>query len=534
MSNYQDILNDTVTDKFFDVTLNSEVVEEKISDYGIILSVGDGIVIASDLTDVLYSELVIFDDNIKGLVISLEHDFVKILVFGNDVALTTGAMVKRTHSIINIKLSTDKIGCVLDPLGNVISNYNLTASINGNVIDKLKQVEGVFSIDVKAPGVITRHKVFEPVETGLIAIDTLIPIGRGQRELIIGDKQTGKTSVAVDSIVNQRAEHLSKKVGVSISGLFCIYVAIGQKRSSVVKIVNKLLKLDAMFYTTVVSATASDAASLQYIAPYAGCTIGEWFRDNGLHALIIYDDLSKHAVSYRQMSLLLRRPSGREAYPGDVFYLHSRLLERAAKLSKTYGFGSLTALPIIETQLGDVSALIPTNVISITDGQIHLDSELFNKGIRPALSAGISVSRVGAAAQKMALRRFAGQLKLELAQYREVELFSAFASELDEATQMILKRGSRLLSILKQPRYSPLNSLEQLLLVFGGVNGYFDDLEGAEVTAFKDFILQSAGYNTEWFKNLDWSEKIAHTENLVFFFTMILDDFKVLKGKKLD
>jgi len=275
MSNYQDILNDTVTDKFFDVTLNSEVVEEKISDYGIILSVGDGIVIASDLTDVLYSELVIFDDNIKGLVISLEHDFVKILVFGNDVALTTGAMVKRTHSIINIKLSTDKIGCVLDPLGNVISNYNLTASINGNVIDKLKQVEGVFSIDVKAPGVITRHKVFEPVETGLIAIDTLIPIGRGQRELIIGDKQTGKTSVAVDSIVNQRAEHLSKKVGVSISGLFCIYVAIGQKRSSVVKIVNKLLKLDAMFYTTVVSATASDAASLQYIAPYAGCTIGE-------------------------------------------------------------------------------------------------------------------------------------------------------------------------------------------------------------------------------------------------------------------
>lgn len=529
MTNYQDILNDADTSNIFNVTLEGDIEEEKISDYGIILSVGDGIVIASDLSDVLYSELVLFDDNIKGLVISLEHDFVKILVFGNDVALTTGAMVKRTHSIINIKLSTDKIGCVLDPLGNIISNYNLTAAINGEVIDKLKKVEGTFSIDVKAPGVITRHKVFEPVETGLIAIDTLIPIGRGQRELIIGDKQTGKTAVAVDSIVNQRADQLDKK---STTGLFCIYVAVGQKRSSVVKIVNKLIKLDAMFYTTVISATASDAASLQYIAPYSGCTVGEWFRDNGLHALIIYDDLSKHAVAYRQMSLLLRRPSGREAYPGDVFYLHSRLLERAAKLSKAYGFGSLTALPVIETQLGDVSALIPTNVISITDGQIYLDSELFNKGIRPALSAGISVSRVGAAAQKMALRRFAGQLKLELAQYREVELFSAFASELDEATQMILKRGSRLLSILKQPRYSPLNSLQQLLLVFGGINGYFDELEGEEITDFKNFVVQSATYNTEWFKHLDWSDKIAHTENLVFFFTTILDDFKVLRGKK--
>jgi proton translocating ATP synthase F1 alpha subunit len=272
MTNYQDILNDADTSNIFNVTLEGDIEEEKISDYGIILSVGDGIVIASDLSDVLYSELVLFDDNIKGLVISLEHDFVKILVFGNDVALTTGAMVKRTHSIINIKLSTDKIGCVLDPLGNIISNYNLTAAINGEVIDKLKKVEGTFSIDVKAPGVITRHKVFEPVETGLIAIDTLIPIGRGQRELIIGDKQTGKTAVAVDSIVNQRADQLNKK---STTGLFCIYVAVGQKRSSVVKIVNKLIKLDAMFYTTVISATASDAASLQYIAPYSGCTVGE-------------------------------------------------------------------------------------------------------------------------------------------------------------------------------------------------------------------------------------------------------------------
>jgi proton translocating ATP synthase F1 alpha subunit len=532
MSNYQDLVtNEELASPLFDMTVNGEIEEEEVSDYGIILSVGDGIVVASDLSDVLYSELVLFDDNLKGLVISLEHDFVKILVFGNDIALTTGAMVKRTHTIINIKLSTDKIGCVLDPLGNVISGYNLTYRVNGDIIDKLRLVEGAFPIDIKAPGVITRHKVFEPVETGLIAIDTLIPIGRGQRELIIGDKQTGKTSVAVDSIINQREEHTVKKT--ASFGLFCIYVAIGQKRSSVVKIVNKLLKLDSMFYTTVVSATASEAASLQYIAPYAGCTIGEWFRDNGLHALIIYDDLSKHAVSYRQMSLLLRRPSGREAYPGDVFYLHSRLLERAAKLSKNYGFGSLTAFPIIETQLGDVSALIPTNVISITDGQIYLDSELFNKGIRPALSAGISVSRVGASAQKVALRRFAGQLKLELAQYREVELFSAFASELDDATQMILKRGSRLLTLLKQPRFSPLNSLQQLLLVFGGINGYFDDLEGDEVTEFKNFVIQSAKYNVQWFKNLSWSDKITHTENLVFFFTFVLDDFKVLIGKKI-
>ena len=418
MFNYQSTLSDTDNSNVSNALDVYEIEEEKISDYGIILSASDGIVIASDLADVLYSELVIFDDNLKGLVISLERDFVKIIVFGNDVSLMTGAIVKRTHNIMNISLDTGKIGCVLDSLGNIISNYDLTSKIDVDVIKKLKSVEGSFSIDVKAPGVITRHKVFEPVETGLIAIDTLVPIGRGQRELIIGDKQTGKTSVAIDTIVNQKFDHNS--INENYLGLFCIYVAVGQKRSSVVKIVNKLMKLDSMFYTTVISATASDAASLQYIAPYTGCTVGEWFRDNGLHALIIYDDLSKHAVSYRQMSLLLRRPSSREAYPGDVFYLHSRLLERAAKLSKTYGFGSLTALPVIETQLGDVSALIPTNVISITDGQIYLDSELFNKGIRPALSAGISVSRVGASAQKVAIRKFAGQLKLELAQYREI------------------------------------------------------------------------------------------------------------------
>lgn len=525
MHGYQDNLND-VEHSFVNNFLDGYENEEEImSDFGIILTVSDNIVISSGLEDALYGELVLFDDNIKGLVISLERDFVKILVFGNDVFLTTGAMVRRTHNIISIPLTADKIGCVMDPLGNVITNYNLTDRVSVDVIKKLKQLEGSYPINVKAPGVITRHKVHEPMETGLMVIDTLIPIGRGQRELIIGDKQTGKTSVAIDSIISQKQD---QKLENNTNGLFCIYVAIGQKRSSVVKIVNKLLKLDAMFYTTVVTATASDSASLQYIAPYSGCTVGEWFRNNGLHSLIIYDDLSKHAVSYRQMSLLLRRPSGREAYPGDVFYLHSRLLERAAKLNVDYGFGSLTALPIIETQLGDVSALIPTNVISITDGQIYLDSELFNKGIRPALSAGISVSRVGAAAQKMAIRKFAGQLKLELAQYREVELFAAFAAELDEITQFTLKRGSRLLSILKQSRYSPLNSLQQLLLVFGGINGFFDDLEGQDIAGFKNHVVNLAVQDSIWFKNLDWSEKIASNDNLSFYLSSILEDYKLL------
>ena len=380
-------------------------------------------------------------------------------------------------------------------------------------------------IDVKAPGVITRSKIFEPVATGLISVDCLVPVGRGQRELIIGDKQTGKTAVAIDTIINQKTTHTNPNPDINWTGLFCIYVAIGQKRSSVVKIVNKLTKLDAMFYTTVISATASDAASLQYLAPYTGCTVGEWFRDNELHALIIYDDLSKHAVAYRQMSLLLRRPPGREAYPGDVFFLHSRLLERASKLSTDFGSGSLTALPIIETQLGDVSALVSTNVISITDGQIYLDAELFNKGIRPALSAGISVSRVGAAAQDVAIRKFAGQLKLELAQYREVELFSAFASELDEATQMTLKRGLRLLTILNQPRYSPLTGLQQLLLVFSGTNGYLDNLTNTEALEFKNLIIDAGISNKDWFINLDMNRKIVG-QNLNFFLDDLINSFK--------
>ena len=524
MQNYQDTTTD-VEDVLVTNLEGYEESEEIFSDFGVILTVSDNIVVSSGLEDALYGELVLFDDNLKGLVISLERDFVKILVFGNDIFLTTGGMVRRTHNIISISLTTNKIGCVMDPLGNIITNYSLSSSICPDVINKLKPLEGSYPINVKAPGVITRHKVFEPMETGLMIIDTLIPVGRGQRELIIGDKQTGKTAVAIDSIISQKQD---QKLENNINGLFCIYVAIGQKKSSVVKMVNKLLKLDAMFYTTVVSATAADSASLQYIAPYSGCTLGEWFRDNGLHSLIIYDDLSKHAVSYRQMSLLLRRPSGREAYPGDVFYLHSRLLERAAKLNTNFGFGSLTALPIIETQLGDVSALIPTNVISITDGQIYLDFELFNKGMRPALSAGISVSRVGATAQKMAIRKFAGQLKLELAQYREVELFAAFAAELDEITQFTLKRGSRLLAILKQSRYSPLNSLQQLLLVFGGINGFFDDLDGSQIVGFKSYVTNLAIQDAFWFKNLDWSEKIASTDNLFFYLSSIKDDYKNL------
>ena len=380
-------------------------------------------------------------------------------------------------------------------------------------------------VDIKAPGVISRSKINEPVDTGLLFIDTIVPIGRGQRELIIGDKQTGKSAVAIDSIINAQHMHNTVDSNNRYLGLFCIYVAVGQKRSSIVKMVNKFISLNSMFYTIVISATASDAASLQYLAPYTGSTFGEWFRDNGLHSLIVFDDLSKHAVAYRQMSLLLRRPSSREAYPGDVFYLHSRLLERAAKLNHKLGFGSLTALPIIETQMGDVSALVATNVISITDGQIYLDSELFNRGIRPAVSAGISVSRVGASAQYKAIRKFAGQLKLELAQYREVELFSAFASELDEATQMTLKRGLRLLDILKQPRFSPLSRIQQLILVFGGIRGYFDNLSIPDALKFKNLLI----YNVEnvdkgWFANIDFDQELEE-KNLDFYLDASYKEF---------
>ncbi len=497
-----------------------------IDDCGFVITITDGIAVAVGLLNVLSGELVSFTGGVKGMVISLEKSFVKILIFGNDSQISEGDSVGRTYNVISIDVSHKSVGHVLDSLGNILDNKPI---LSEPTIPALKcMLNKKTKIDIKAPGVITRHKIFEPVATGLISIDCLVPIGRGQRELIIGDKQTGKTAVAIDTIINQKNVHLNPNNDINWTGIFCVYVAIGQKRSSVVKIVNKLSKLNSMFYTTVISATASDAASLQYLAPYTGCTVGEWFRDNELHSLIIYDDLSKHAVAYRQMSLLLRRPPGREAYPGDVFFLHSRLLERASKLSNDFGAGSLTALPIIETQLGDVSALVSTNVISITDGQIYLDTALFNKGIRPALSAGISVSRVGAAAQDVAIRKFAGQLKLELAQYREVELFSAFASELDEATQMILKRGLRLLTILNQPRYSPLNTLQQLLLVFGGTNGFLDNLNDSDAREFKALIIDSGISKKAWFENLNMNKKIIG-QNLNFFLEDLMKTFKTRK-----
>lgn len=491
-------------------------------DFGIVLDIIDGVAKVAGLDSALAGEMVSFLNNVKGMIISLEKQFVKVLVFGNDLNLGEGDPVSRTFTIVSVTVKPSLIGHTLDALGNIIDDLPNTNNLE--VISKIPARTS--AVDIKAPGVISRSKINEPVDTGLLFIDTIVPIGRGQRELIIGDKQTGKSAVAIDAIINAKFLHdKSTSVSKKYPGLFCIYVAVGQKRSSIVKMVNKFVSLDAMFYTVVISATASDAASLQYIAPYTGSTFGEWFRDNGLHSLIVFDDLSKHAVAYRQMSLLLRRPSSREAYPGDVFYLHSRLLERAAKLNHSLGSGSLTALPIIETQLGDVSALVATNVISITDGQIYLDSELFNKGIRPAVSAGISVSRVGASAQYKAIRKFAGQLKLELAQYREVELFSAFASELDEATQMTLKRGLRLLDILKQPRFSPLSRIQQLVLVFGGIRGYFDNLSSSDAIKFKNILI----YNIEnvdkaWFANIDLDQELEE-KNLDFYVNTLYKEF---------
>ena len=407
----------------------------EISEVGKVLSVGDGIARVYGLDNVQAGEMVEFKDGSKGMALNLENDNVGVVIFGDDKEIKEGDTVKRTKSIVDVPVGKELLGRVVDGLGNPIDGKgNLSAS-------KRKRVE------VKAPGIIPRQSVNEPMQTGLKAIDSLIPIGRGQRELIIGDRQTGKTAVAVDTIINQKSINESED---EKKKLYCVYVAIGQKRSTVAQIVKTLEDAGAMKYTTVVSATASDSAPLQFLAPYTGCTIGEYYRDNGMHALIIYDDLSKQAVAYRQMSLLLRRPPGREAYPGDVFYLHSRLLERAAKLNESNGGGSLTALPIIETQAGDVSAYIPTNVISITDGQIFLETELFNQGIRPAVNVGLSVSRVGSAAQTKAMKKVAGSIKLELAQYREMAAFAQFGSDLDQATQKLLNRGSKLTELLKQ------------------------------------------------------------------------------------
>jgi F-type H+-transporting ATPase subunit alpha len=448
----------------------------EISEVGKVLSVGDGIARVFGLDNVQAGEMVEFEDGSKGMALNLESDNVGVVVFGDDRKIKEGSIVKRTGSIVDSPVGKELLGRVLDGLGNPIDG-------KGNLSEKIERKR----VEVKAPGIIPRQSVSEPMQTGLKAIDTLIPIGRGQRELIIGDRQTGKTAVAIDAIINQK---LINESDDEKKKLYCIYVAIGQKRSTVAQIVKTLEDAGAMKYTTVVAATASDAAPLQFLAPYTGCTIGEYFRDNGMHALIIYDDLSKQAVAYRQMSLLLRRPPGREAYPGDVFYLHSRLLERAAKLSDANGGGSLTALPIIETQAGDVSAYIPTNVISITDGQIFLETQLFNQGIRPAVNVGLSVSRVGSAAQTKAMKKVAGSIKLELAQYREMAAFAQFGSDLDATTQKLLNRGSKLTELLKQNQYSPLTVAEQVITVFTGVRGYLDDIELDQIKSFEKDILE--------------------------------------------
>ena len=447
----------------------------EVTEVGQVLSVGDGIARIYGLDNVQAGEMVEFSDGSKGMALNLESDNVGVVIFGEDRAIKEGDTVKRTGAIVDVPVGKELLGRVLDGLGNPIDGKG--------ALDKgLKRNR----VEVKAPGIISRQSVSEPVQTGLKAIDSLIPIGRGQRELIIGDRQTGKTAVVIDTIINQKEINQS---GDEKQKLYCIYVAIGQKRSTVAQIVKTLEDAGAMEYTTIVSATASEPAPLQFLAPYTGCTIGEYFRDNGMHALIIYDDLSKQAVAYRQMSLLLRRPPGREAYPGDVFYLHSRLLERAAKLNDKNGGGSLTALPIIETQAGDVSAYIPTNVISITDGQIFLETELFNQGIRPAVNVGLSVSRVGSAAQTKAMKKVAGSIKLELAQYREMAAFAQFGSDLDASTQRLLNRGSKLTELLKQKQYSPMSVAEQVISVFCGVKGYLDDIDLKDISEFENKIL---------------------------------------------
>src|SRR5210317_2048429 len=449
----------------------------EVSEIGKVLSVGDGIARVFGLDNVQAGEMVEFEDGSKGMALNLESENVGVVIFGDDRKITEGSTVKRTGAIVDAPVGKELLGRVLDGLGNPIDG-------KGNLSEKIERKR----VEVKAPGIIPRKSVSEPMQTGLKAIDTLIPVGRGQRELIIGDRQTGKTAVAIDTIINQKAINESDD---EKKKLYCIYVAIGQKRSTVAQIVKTLEDAGAMKYTTVVAATASDAAPLQFLAPYTGCTIGEYFRDNGMHALIIYDDLSKQAVAYRQMSLLLRRPPGREAYPGDVFYLHSRLLERAAKLNDANGGGSLTALPIIETQAGDVSAYIPTNVISITDGQIFLETQLFNQGIRPAVNVGLSVSRVGSAAQTKAMKKVAGSIKLELAQYREMAAFAQFGSDLDASTQKLLNRGAKLTELLKQNQYSPMTVAEQVISVFTGVRGYLDDIENSKIKDFEEQLLSS-------------------------------------------
>jgi F-type H+-transporting ATPase subunit alpha len=448
-----------------------------LKEFGTVISIGDGIARVFGLTKVQAGEMVEFSSGIKGMALNLETDNVGIVVLGNDREIQEGDIVKRTGSIVDVPIGEGMLGRVVDALGNPIDGQ-------GPIKSDLRQ-----RIELKAPGIIPRKSVHEPMQTGLKSVDSLVPIGRGQRELIIGDRQTGKTAIAIDTIINQKSA-FNDPNSDDTKRLFCIYVAIGQKRSTVANIVKVLRDHDSLKYTIVVAATASEAAPLQFLAPYSGCAIGEYFRDNGKHALIIYDDLSKQAVAYRQMSLLLRRPPGREAYPGDVFYLHSRLLERAAKMNHTHGSGSLTALPIIETQAGDVSAYIPTNVISITDGQIFLETELFYKGIRPAINVGLSVSRVGSAAQIKAMKQVAGSLKLELAQYREVAAFAQFGSDLDAATQHLLNRGEKLTELLKQKQYVPMIAEEQVCILYAGVRGFLDKVQTSEIGKFEKLFLE--------------------------------------------
>jgi len=458
----------------------SSILKEKLNEYkadidvaevGEVRTVGDGVARIHGLENVLSSELLEFPNNVMGMALNLEEDEVGAVLFGDSRLVKEGDLVKRTGKVVEIGVGKEFLGRVISPLGEPVDGKG-----------EIKFTE-TLPVERKAKGVISRHPVHEPLQTGLKAVDAMIPIGRGQRELIIGDRQTGKTAVAIDAIINQKETHNTDKP------VYCIYVAIGQKESTVARVVAELENSGAMEYTTVITASAMETAPLLFLAPYTGATLGEYFQDNGMHALVVYDDLSKHAASYRQMSLLLRRPPGREAYPGDVFYLHSRLLERAAKLSKDLGSGSLTALPIIETQEGDVSAYIPTNVISITDGQIYLENNLFNSGQRPAVDVGLSVSRVGGAAQIKAMKKTAGTLKLDLAQFRELEAFAKFGSDLDKTTQDQLTRGSRLMQILKQKQYSPVPVEKQVAIIFAGTNGYLDEIDESRVAEFEEKFM---------------------------------------------
>jgi len=488
----------------------------EVAEVGQVLSVGDGIARVYGLDNVQAGEMVEFSAGLKGMALNLESDNVGVVIFGDDRSIKEGDVVKRTGAIVDVPTGKKLLGRVVDALGNPIDG-------KGELDKKLEKRR----VEVKAPGIIPRQSVNQPMQTGLKALDTLIPIGRGQRELIIGDRQTGKTAIAIDTIINQKEIN---KSGEEKNKLYCIYVAIGQKRSTVAQIVKTLEDAGAMEYTIIVAATASDPAPLQFLAPYTGCTMGEYFRDNGMHALIIYDDLSKHAVAYRQMSLLLRRPPGREAYPGDVFYLHSRLLERAAKLNDDKWGGSLTALPIIETQADDVSAYIPTNVISITDGQIFLETELFNLGIRPAVNVGLSVSRVGSAAQTKAMKKVAGSIKLELAQYREMAAFAQFGSDLDITTQKLLNRGSKLTELLKQDQYSPMTVAQQVIAVFSGVRGFLDKVELSKIKNLEKQIYEEVkSSNPEIIDSINNTGKLD--EEIEKKLTLIIEQFQK-KGNK--